>query len=75
MEDAAKGTVEKETIPRKAYVNADQNGSFVFPALRSTFSKAIHFVLKPTQPKIPLENLSLSSKDNTAFTICLLISR
>lgn len=48
---------------------------FVSPATLSTFSKAIHFVLKPIQPKIPFENLLYSLIDNMASTILLFIKR
>ena len=69
------GRVEKAIIPSREYKNNPINDHFVSPATRSTFSKAIHFVLNPTQPKIPFEKRLYSPISNIESTICRVIRR
>src|SRR3989339_294563 len=73
-EEINKGLDEKEVIPEIEYTNNCHRDHFVCPAARSTFSYDIYLVLKPTQEKIPFENLLYSDICKTAFTTCLVIS-
>ena len=62
-------------MPSMEYLNSPQKDHFVFPAARSIFSYGSHFVLKPTQPKIPLENRLYSLIATIASTISRFIRR
>ena len=55
--DITSGAVEKAVIPSNEYTNNFQKDQVVLPATLSTFSYSNHFVLNPTQPNIPFENL------------------
>ena len=68
------GTVENATIPSREYFKSFQKDHLVSPALLSTFSYSNHFVLKPTQLKIPLEKRLYSFTSRIASTIWRVIN-
>lgn len=68
------GAVEKAAIPSIEYTKSFQKLHLVSPAQRSAFSKAIHFVLNPTQPKIPLLKRLYSPRERILSTIRLVIN-
>ena len=70
-----RGALEKLMMPSTAYLNSFQKLHLVVPAMRSTFSKGSHYVLKPTQPKMPLEKRLYSVMDRMASFMSLVISR
>ena len=70
-----KGMVEKATIPSMEYLNKDQNDQLVSSSTLLTFSYSTHLVLKPTQVKIPLENLWYSFNSKIASTTGRVIKR
>ena len=72
--DKTNGNVEKAVIPSIEYMNNFQNDHFVFPATLSIFSYSNHFVLNPTQVKIPFENLLYSFISKMLSVICLVIN-
>src|SRR5574344_2445151 len=73
--EKASGFVENPMIPSIEYKKSFQNDHLVLPATRSTFSYSNHFVLKPTQGKIPFVKRFFSHKERTAFLYCSVISR
>src|SRR5699024_7000613 len=69
------GMVENATIPSILYSSNFQNDHLVSPATLFTFSYSNHFVLKPTHPNNPLENLLYSFNSSNALTNFLFINR
>ena len=61
-------------MPSMEYLNSPQKLHFVSPATRSTFLYGSHFVLKPIQPKMPLEKRLYSHIATMASTISRFIS-
>lgn len=72
---SASGAVENATMPSSEYRNSFQNDHLVSPATRSTLTNGTHLVLKPTQPKMPLEKRLYSRMDRIASTITRRIKR
>ena len=70
-----KGASEKLVIPSKEYLNSFQKLHLVCPATRSTFSYSNQYVLKPIQPKIPLEKRLVSPIATIESTILRFIKR
>ena len=56
------------------YLKSFQNDHLVVPATRSIFSYSNHFVLNPTQGKIPFVKRFLSHKETTASLYVFVIS-
>ena len=71
----ASGAVVNATMPSIEYKNSFQKDHFVVPADLCSFSYSSHFVLKPTQPKIPFVKRLYSLIDKTALTTFLVINR
>ena len=62
------GTVENATIPSIEYLNKDQRDQWESHSTVSMFSYSSHFVLYPTQLKMPFENLLYSFSSNIEST-------